>query len=533
MMMFKLLIVDDELLMRMGIRSMVEWEKQGFVLAGEASNGKEALDMARSIQPDLIITDIKMPLMDGLQLIREAQKVVSGCKFVILSYFNEFSYAKEAMQLGAVDYLIKNEITPAGLIQLLEVVRQRLLDDRASSGKSEPSVDYTESLSYLKENLFKDWISGLLDVSEAVLKAEHLHVRVRSDELRVIKFHLDNFERVRKKYVEKDEKLLRFSILNILEEMIPRKWDKEIVIESSSDYLLMINTVQSEAALAEIHHLCRDIQQAMKDFMNVTFSVGVSSVIRNLSCLRTAYREADHALRNRFFWGTGRILVYENPEIIKREVRERHILRMEEWKSEFRKALDSQKKEKLEDALHGIRQILVSEQANEREIREFYMGLAEIISTEGFSKCVFRHSQAEMLPYEAVLAAETWDEIHQIVLEYASQCIVLDSPLPERSYADLAADLIHRNYAEEISLISVANQINVNPSYLSRVFKQEKGENFISYLTRVRMERAKSILENRRFKISEVAEKVGYHNYPYFSKIFKKTVGMSPEEYRG
>lgn len=532
MMMFKLLIVDDELLMRMGIRSMVEWEQQGFCLAGEASNGKEALELARSVQPDLIITDIKMPLMDGLQLIREAQRVVPGCKFVILSYFNEFSYAKEAMQLGAVDYLIKNEITPEGLVQLLEGVRQKLLAERASSGVSEPAVSYLESLSYLKENLFKDWISGLLEVNEAVMKSEQLHVRVRSAELRVIKFRLDHFERVRKKYVEKDEKLLRFSILNILEEMIPRKWEKEVVIESSSDYLLIINTVQSESELSEVHQLCRDIQQAMKDFMNVTFSVGVSSIIPSLKCLRTAYREADQALQSRFFWGTGQILIYETPKM-NHGSKKRSGLPLEEWKSEFRNALESRKEEKLTDALLEIRRNLVAEEASEREIREFYMGLAEIISTEGFSKCTCRLPQVERLPYEAVLTAESWDEIHRIVLEYAKQCIATDYPLPERSYADLAADLIHRNYAEEISLISVANQINVNPSYLSRVFKQEKGENFISYLTRVRIERAKSILENRRYKISEVAEKVGYRNYPYFSKIFKKLVGMSPEEYRG
>ncbi len=532
--MFKLMIVDDELLMRMGIRSMVDWEKHGFVLAGEASNGKEALDLALKVRPDLIITDIKMPLMDGLQLIREASGKLSSCKYVILSYFNEFRYAKEALQLGAVDYLIKNEITPAGLIELLEVIRQRLLEDndKVRSGNKELSPGYSESLSHLKENLFKDMISGLLDTSKALTKAEQLHVRVRSDELRVIKFRMDTFERVRKKYVEKDEKLLRFSVLNILEEMIPRKWDKEIVIESSSDYLLMINSVRTDSARTEIENLCGLIQQAMRDFMNLTFSVGVSSVVQDLRCLRTACREADYALRSRFFLGTGRILFFEN---IGSEtgLKETKFLRSEEWKSEFRNALDSHKEEKLISNMNEIRRKLASLQANEREIRESYIWLTEIISHELSYEFRFQLPQAEMLPYEAVLAAETWDEVHSIVLSYARQYIDGDHPLPERSYADLAADLIHRDYAEEISLLSIANQINVNPSYLSRVFKQEKGENFVSYLTRVRMERAKSFLESRKYKVSEVADKVGYHNYPYFSKIFKKVVGMSPEEYRG
>ncbi|AOZ90803.1 helix-turn-helix domain-containing protein [Paenibacillus crassostreae] len=530
--MFKLIIVDDELLMRMGIRSMVDWEKHGFVLAGEASNGKEALDLALKVQPDLIITDIKMPLMDGLQLIREASVMLSGCKYVILSYFNEFRYAKEALQLGAVDYLIKNEMTSAALIQLLEIIRHRLLEDKVRSGIKELPSGYSESLSHLKENLFKDMISGLMDTSKALTKAEQLHVRVRSDELRVIKFRMDTFEKIRKKYVEKDEKLLRFSIFNILEEIIPRKWDKEIVIESSSDYLLMINSVRTDSARAEIKNLCGLIQQAMRDFMNLTFSVGVSSVVHDLRCLRTACQEADHALRSRFFLGTGRILFYEHTGTGTGR-KEINFLRSGEWKTDFRNALDSHKEEKLVNILNEIRAKLTFDQAKERVIREFYIWLTEIISIELSYECRFQLPQADMLPYEAVLAAETWDEVHSIVLSYARQYIVVGHPLPERSYADLAADLIHRDYAEGISLLSIANQINVNPSYLSRVFKQEKGENFVSYLTRVRMERAKSFLESRKYKVSEVADRVGYHNYPYFSKIFKKVVGINPEEYRG
>jgi two-component system response regulator YesN len=165
--MFKLMIVDDELLMRIGIRSMIDWEEHGFRIVGEAANGKEALDIAIDALPDLIITDIKMPIMDGLQLIREASSTLAGCKYVILSNFDEFRYVKEALQLGALDYLIKTEVTPAALTALLSDIRRKLL---VSSGGPASLFalppDYSQSVTHLKEILFKDAISGLLNVEE-------------------------------------------------------------------------------------------------------------------------------------------------------------------------------------------------------------------------------------------------------------------------------------------------------------------------------------------------------------------------------
>lgn len=532
--MFKLMIVDDELLMRVGIRSMVDWETHGFTIAGEASNGEEALELALEVEPDLIMTDIKMPKMDGLQLIRAASKQLRACKYVILSYFNEFQFAQEALRLGAIDYLIKNEITSSGLIQLLKVVHRKLMEDKVYISNNDHVPHATESLSHLKENLFKDIISGLLDDEEAVSKAEQLRVRLRSDSLQVVKLRIDNFKTVRKKYVEKDERLLRFSVMNMLEEMIPNKWNREVVIESSSDYLLIINTLQDEGRCGreKIVKLCETIQQAMKDFMNLSLSIGISTVVQNLKCLRNAYREAELALQSRFFAGAGHIFVYKQSERKDRSQTAGAMLH-DHWEEMLRKALHSHKEEKFIDLLHDIRRQLTAQNAGERQIRETYIWLTEIISTELSYLCGLRLPEEDKLPYEAVLSAETWDEIHSILIHYVRRCFTRSHQMPVKSYADLAADFIKRYYAEEITLMSVANQINVNPSYLSRLFKQEKGENFVSYLTRVRMERAKSFLESGKYKVSEVADRVGYHNYPYFSKIFKKIVGMSPEEYRG
>ncbi|MCR2804275.1 response regulator [Paenibacillus soyae] len=532
MAMFKVIIVDDELLMRIGIRSMIEWEEHGFRLAGEAANGREALDLSLRVGPDLIITDIKMPIMDGLSLIREVSKALNHCKFVILSNFDEIGYVKEALRLGASDYIIKSEITKHTLTDLLAGLREKL--QPASGAESAPfrqPMDYTESLTHLKERLFKDLISGLLDEKEASAKAEQLQARVRSDRLVLAKLRIDRFGDVKKKYVEKDERLLRFSVRNIMEEIIPSSRNTEVIVESSSEYLLIHNPTAEDAreARKEIGKLCGSIASTMKDFMNISISAGISTVVSGFREVKQAYREADLALSGRFFRGIGQLAYYEDlAGLLDRESIDTQL--EGEPALVFRDALESMQADRVVSFLDGFRRELEAMHVDEKSIRKAYIRLAEIVNSQSSRS---RQSEDLSSPYEDVLTAETWDDIHEIVSEYACRTVTDGRPSDQASYAEMAAELIHRYYAEDISLQSVAAQINVHPSYLSRVFKQEKGENFISYLTRIRIERAKSFLESRHYKIYEVADKVGYHNYTYFSKLFKKIVGLSPEEFRG
>lgn len=528
--MFKLIIADDELLMRLGIRSMLDWEQHGFRFAGEASNGREALDLALSIQPDLVITDIKMPVLDGLALIREASKALPQCKFVILSNFDEIGYVKEALRLGASDYLIKSEITAEGLAELLAGIRAKLKP--AGGDEAAGSVtrfDDSESLAHLKERLFKDLISGLLDEQEASARATQLQLRVRSDRLVVVKLRIDRFEHIRRKYVEKDEKLLRFSVLNVLEEIVPGSRPKEIVVENSADYLLIHNLRDAgeREVRDDISRLCTGIAKTMKDFMNLSISFGVSSAASGFGQLRAAYAEADAALQRRFFAGHGQVFFFAMTDGSARG----EAALSGQLELAFRDALEAKDEGRIMAVLDGIRGELEEQRADERTVRDVYIRLTETVNVHlpaAWTRC----EDGSRPPYEAVLKAETWADIHRLVTDYVRRTVSASRPVEQTSYADMAAELIHRYYAEDISLQSAAGQINVHPSYLSRVFKQEKGENFVSYLTRIRIERAKALLDHRNLRVYEVADRVGYHNYAYFSKLFKKVVGVSPEEYR-
>lgn len=534
--MLKLIIVDDELLMRIGLRSMIHWEEHGFEIAGEAANGKEALEIAARVAPDLIITDVRMPIMDGLELIRETGKLLKHCKYVILSNFDEFRYVKEAMQLGASDYLIKSEMKQDSLALLLKRMRQQLARHSQQQLQAQlPDLYFKQSLVYLKEMLFKEVISGLQSEQELEAKAEAFNIQLRPGPLVVAKLKIEQFEQLKKKYIEKDEKLLRFSIVNILEEMIPGRWSREIVVESSSEYLLVVNTSggQSQAIRVDIEKLSDRIVRSLKDFMNVQLTIGVSTTVQGYRYIRLAYQEAALALQRRFYAGPGKVLFYEDQEP-RHEPSGRSGTLQRSQELEYQSLIESKNARRLPGFLTGLRDTLRREAAGEEEIRSIYISLIEQANTQFGALARSRYWSEDKTLYEAVLKEGTWEEIHALVLEYVQGLFENESKNgDQQTYANLAIRVMDRYYHTDISLQSVARQINVNPSYLSRVFKQETGMNFVSYLIGVRINKAKLLLENKQYKVYEVAERVGYHNYSYFSRIFRKVVGVSPEEYRG
>lgn len=530
--MLKLMIVDDELLMRIGLRSMLEWESYGFQIVGEASNGKEALELALAVSPDLVISDIKMPVMDGLEMIRELSRRLPRSQFVIFSNFDDFHLVKEALRLGACDYLIKSEIRHEMLIEVLDRIRKKLETDGRGSQVLYALPDYTQSLTYLKENLFKETISGLASPEKFEALREKLYIRLQPEPFVVLKIMIDRFDQVKKKYVEKDEKLLRFSIVNILEEVTVPKRDKEVVVESSSEYLLFLNIPWEEAdeVRTNINRLCQRLMNTVNDFMNISISIGVSSMMTGYPYIRLAYNEADIAVRQRFFEGAGSVLFFE--DLSRQEVRNGRKMPLGRTHQEqFQLVMESGNHAGLRAFLSTVRQVLEQERSDEDAVRQTYLYLLELANAVLYTVSRTRVAP-NISPYEAILHAETWGDMESVIVEHVQAYMDIEEGQTYRSYTDMAIDLINRYYAEDISLQSVANQISVNASYLSRIFKQETGENFTAYLTRIRIEKAKHYLANGRLRVYEVAHKVGYHNYTYFSKIFKKVVGMSPEDFR-
>ncbi|WP_019637306.1 response regulator transcription factor [Paenibacillus fonticola] len=527
--MMKVMIVDDELLMRIGLKSMLNWEEHGFQIIGEAANGKEALLMIRQQPPDLIITDIKMPVMDGLELIRQASQMLNHCQYVILSCLDEFHYAKEALRLGAADYLIKGDIKMQMLLEVLETVKQR--SSRASSAWQEASElsELKESVSYLKEKLFKELFSGFLNEEELLHRCETFRVNLVQAPLILLKMKVERFEDLRRKYVEQDEKLLRYSIVNILEELLPRKWYKEIVTLNSAEYVIVMNIHGEDADkfALDLGRMLDRIMIAMKDFLNIGLYIGVSGQVNEFFDLKKAYMEADAALKQLFYEEASRVHYYASGIA----AASKSSFRLSRGEEQQLRDLVEKGGEESKQYLSLLKQRLKQEGVSEEGIRKAYLHLLSLITT-CFPGTPEWWSEGRT-PYEQLLLEEKLEGMHLLIVQFMEQCIE-HNRMPGRgahSYADQVCTIIRNQYAEDISLQTVSRQINVNASYLSRVFKQETGVNFVAYLTRVRIEKAQQLLREGGYKVYEVADQVGYRNTAYFSKIFKKIVGVSPEEF--
>ncbi|OBR67641.1 hypothetical protein A7K91_22450 [Paenibacillus oryzae] len=530
----KVLIVDDELLMRIGLKSMIHWEEQGFRIIGEAANGKEALELVELHRPELIITDIKMPVMDGLELIRENSRRFEGCQYIILSCLDEFQYAQEAVRLGAADYLIKSDIKPQQLIDALGKIQKRLAQN-SMQGEAEALKGHVkEGIGFLKETLFKELVSGFRDEAEIIQKSGPLGIALQQGPMLLAKLRVDRFDQLRRKYVEQDEKLLRYSIVNMMEELVSRKRRREIIVENSAEYWLILN-MENDFLDQEDMQLCNrlfaKIQASLKDFLNITAAIGVSSVVPGFGGLKRAHREADIAARELFFDSSTRIAYYDQITQKSRRLDTYSISQDEERR--FRLEVESS----VEGAVRymdAVRLELQEKGYSEHAARKAYISLLSVISSCYPSLPELGGGEASV--YELLLQEETLDGMHRLALRYLEECQRhnrnggADRP---QSYAEQARKIIMTSYAEDISLQTVADAINVNASYLSRVFKQETGENFISLLTRIRIERAQSLLKDKHMRVYEVANRVGYQNTTYFSKLFKKMTGSSPEEYRG
>ncbi|MEK3903893.1 response regulator [Paenibacillus sp. FSL R7-0179] len=528
--MLGVIIVDDELLMRIGLKSIIQWEDEGFTILGEAANGREALELAGTHRPDLIITDIKMPVMDGLELIREARRLDIGGQFVILSCLEEFQYAQEALRLGAADYLIKSDMKPQQLVNVLETVKKRAVRLSVGGSAGMPPGSYRESIEHLKEMLFKEVLSGFKGAEEVLARREALHIRLPDQPMVLMKLRINRFDQLRRKYVEQDEKLLRYSVANILEEILPRKRAKEIIVMNSAEYVLLLDLgEEGRIVRAEIERAAAKIQEAMKDFLKLTLSIGVSAPASGFDRLKRAYQEADMALDALFLENGSGLCFYDQARS-----RQRSGERLNLDKSalrRFRQDTESGSGEAIA-FLNRLKESLLQEGCTKQAARLVYIRMLAVI--QSCFPALPEPNEAGLTLYESILGEESLQGLHGLITDYLEQCRAqMSQGQSSRSYAEQASELMMRLYAEDISLQSVAEQINVNASYLSRVFKQETGENFVSFLTRLRMEKAKSMLRDRNVKVYEVAERVGYPNTAYFSKLFKKLNGISPEEYRG
>lgn len=542
--MLKIFLAEDEVVVRETIKRMIPWEELGFELVGEAADGEMALPLLIRQQPDLLITDIKMPFMDGLTLARLAKKEIPGLKVVILSGYDDFNYAKQAIGIGVEDYLLK-PITKNALIERLSEIRSRYEHEKT---QKEYYEKFQREMQAYEKNSSRDFfealVGGSMDMMEVYKRAEKLGLDIVAEAYNVLIFTMncdEDFSGQRDEYSSWEAESLE-----LLENFFAGHSSAMLFRSNIFSYGVLLKgqreTIEenTRACVDEIRKILSRQDGRREWFLAVGQSVD------RLSQIQKSYHTASRAFSQRYLYDEN-ILYYDEMETM-------------EHPGGQAETEDNAYLQKVDvNALNpAILQKFLSNGLQE-ETENFVKDYFYAIGQEPMESLVFRNyvilnvrfsvisfikglgcdtNEMESADTEEGLAesGKNMESAIAYAKKMISQAIEIrdqNSGNKNRSILKTAVDFIDSHYMdEEISLNTVANVANVSSNHFSALFSQNMGQTFIEYLTTLRMNKAKELLRCTGMRSSEIAGEIGYKDAHYFSYLFKKTQGMTPSDYR-
>ena len=542
--MLKIFLAEDEVIVRETIKRMIPWEELGFELVGEAADGEMALPLLIRQKPDLLITDIKMPFMDGLTLAKLAKKELPELKIVILSGYDDFNYAKQAINIGVEDYLLK-PITKNALIERLSEIRSRYEHEKT---QKEYYEKFQREMQAYEKNSSRDFfealVRGSMDMMEVYKKAEKLGVDIVAEAYNILIFTMnseEDFSGQKEGYSEWEAETLE-----MLEEFFSGHPSAMLFRSNIFSYGVLLKG--QKESIKEITKECVGKIQGIlnrKESKREWF-LAVGQPVERLSQIKKSYHTASRAFSQRYLYGEN-ILYYDEMEMM-------------EHRSGQADTNDNAYLKKVDvNALNpAILQKLLSNGIQE-EIENFVKDYFNAIGQEPMESLVFRNYVILNVRFSVItflkgLGCDTEgmepENTEEILVEsgknienaiaYAekmiSRAITIrdqNSGNKNRSILKTAVDFIDEHYMDEdISLNTAANVANVSSNHFSALFSQNMGQTFIEYLTSLRMNKAKELLRCTGMRSSEIAGEIGYKDAHYFSYLFKKTQGMTPSDYR-
>ncbi|MFT3890921.1 MAG: response regulator [Anaerolineales bacterium] len=518
---YKVFFVEDEIITREGIRDNVDWHASGFEFCGEATDGEMALPLLRTTQPDVLITDIKMPFMDGLQLSKIVRERMPWIKIIILSGHDEFEYAQKAISLGVTDYLLK-PVTVQKLQTALQKLTVQLDKERKEQAELKKLQEQMEdNRAILRERLLFKLVVGAVSPAEAIEKGQALGLDLIARHYLVVLLKLELGDRT--EHYDHDDYQ---QIQNELTELAERNPDIFVLKRDWGDMILLMKGNTREYMEEERDLLLEEIQQTVgRTRYQVT--VGIGATKERIADIHQSFIDALMRFQNPVSTGELSMQLVERKELLK---------------------LD---KAAVENYLrHGARD----------EFDQFFDAyIRPLGETVLKSKLIKNYIFVDLILATARLIHELGGEIENVVPELSSIETILSNvktveQLREQAYTIISLGLAYRDnqlngqhthvirqakeyieqhYADpELSLNEVAAQANLSASHFSVVFSQETSQTFKEYLTEICLNKAKELLRMTTLRSAEIAYQVGYNDPHYFSSVFKKNTGLSPIEFR-
>ncbi|MFD0680219.1 MULTISPECIES: response regulator [unclassified Paenibacillus] len=529
--MYKIIIVDDEDEVREGIELKTDWSACGFELAGAFENGRDALDSIQSLQPDVIITDICMPFMDGLELARQVAEQYRDIVVVIVTGFEDFEYAKQAIKLKVKDYLLK-PINSQEFTSFLLTLKQELDAQRQKrEDLSHLQLQLNQSLPLLKERFLERLAATVIKKEEVERKFNYFQLSLSGPAYVALVGDIDGYIRDTLMSGDAEAELLRFAAFNIMQEIFEKE-SGGIVFRTRDDKIAVIFPGKFEEIEMQAQTLAEHARHSVQKYLRLTVSIGIGRVCTELSSISKSFQGALSALDYRFLLGKNRIISINDLEYGKGVDKAGY----DAWERKLLATMKTGNSQQVSIVLSdGIEEMKHSYSSVENcygSIHKLIASLMNLVVETGFDNAEVFGSN----PFQHIAGMRTLDDA-KLWLEGICHHII--SYLSERrtdvteSQMKQAEAYIRENYSDEdFSLNQVCSHIFMSISYFSALFKQHTGLTFVEYLTRVRLEKAKELMAVTHLKTYDIASRVGYGDPQYFSVIFKRHTGLTPKEYR-
>ncbi len=525
--MFRTMIVEDEMLVRLGLKNSIDWNKFNMTVIADAADGQAAWEIYQKEKPDLIITDLKMPVMDGMELITRIREKDKKTKIIILSCLEEFDIARKAMSFGVSDYILKLTMTEEEMETVLKKAQEELekqVNENQSRHKENLKKDFVKE-KFLEEFLFYN-IYSLKEFTAYVKEAE---LRLNPGRLVLCTMEIDHFEILKDRFQDEKGQLIKSALLNILNEIMGNYGRGEAFCDNNSCYILIFSfydITSEQNVYNELQSILNAIKNAINSYLNVYVSFGVSSLRNEYAFLGMMYRESRKMLEQKFFSGTGTFLAGSVPDFDRIAAEKINSLRS------LPKLLKILGDSAVKDYQGKVDAFAANGPKEKEQIQTFFHRLLQWLSSLLYTKDDYSTDFARVYN-ERIEKSETLDEAVEAFKGFIADTTneAMKKRILSREVAE-ALQYIQNNYSSDINLSRAAEHVRLSPNYLGNLFKKELQVNFVEYLNELRVGKAKELLLGTYLKSYEIAEKVGFTENTYFCRVFKKVTGMSPNEFR-
>ena len=525
---YTLLLVDDEEEVIQVIMHKIPWEELGFSVIGHANNGIKALEMMEENQPDVVMTDIRMPYMDGMELCSNIRQKYPTTHVLLFTGFDEFEYAREAVHLEIEEYILK----PLNASELTNVFRRlkEKMDQEIDEKKNVAVLQeyYLHSLPVLQANFYSTLIEGKIHEDELFGYMDNFQISFDGPLFCCLVVHTSSTKAPK----DMDIRLLRVSVDKQVKEQLAEKW--KAVSFTYLDNTVMIVQFKEENAIPELTDECDRFCKYMYRIMGAVVTIGIGQICQNVIDMPQSYNSAKEAVSYRVLYGGERAIN------IREIIPQKKEISVTDSESELSQMLKMIRLGTPEDISDAIEDYLDKVYEHSKSLKEHQVTVMELVSTLyrfTINNDVDMGDDADGIigEYSNLINMEK-DVLKQWLVEH---CLKLHENIQSardsstQSMIQKAKEYVHNNYQNEgLSLDDICEALAISNSYFSSMFKKETGDSFVAYLTRYRMEKAARLLIETTEKSYVIAQNVGYSDPNYFSYVFKRQYGVSPSKYR-